>query len=41
MMQTLPKIMQIANLIREKERGAEGKPKCIIWMNYSAQLPII
>ena len=41
MMQTLPKIMQIANLIQEKERGAEGKPKCIIWMNYSAQLPII
>ena len=41
MMQTLPKIMQIANLIQEKERGEEGKPKYIIWMNYSAQLPII
>ena len=36
MMQTLPKIMQIANLIQEKERDAEGKPKCIIRMNYSA-----
>ena len=41
MMQTLPKIMQIANLIQEKERGEEGKPKYIIWMNYSAQLPTI
>ena len=41
MRQTLPKIMQIANLIQEKERGEEGKAKCIKWMNYSAQLPII
>ena len=40
-MQILPKIMQLANLIQEKERGEEGKPKRIIWMNYSAQLPII
>lgn len=40
-MQTLLKIMLIANLIQEKERGEEGKPKCIIRMNYSAQLPVI